>query len=733
MFKELTEENWYTLFSNRRLNVKFLKIPPYQRLYVWDELKISNLLQNIIKSKNETLQHYFLGSVVLCREENDSGTCLIVDGQQRLTTLTIIVSTIRFIAIESRFDKIILKCNEFIESRINHVDLDELKYKLCIPNVDNVNYGSEFRRYIQKSNSNTRLNMNGIFELKNFVNNENKNSLSQYVARLHKNFMTAYDILYQLNEIELDSIFNFIELKCRFIIMISNNFLDAHRIFCTLNITGTPLSPLDLYRAKFYGHLVKEKGAYEANRLIDSKLKIWNRIYASLGYDEMKKLLTHANRLKLVEKQEINEFLLSCKSNDDDLIKFFSMNSANIENCDRFLDEIMDIFDAWQKIQHMESMASTEALKLLRGNHWDIWITIALAAIVYSNAELTKSFWVKLERFMSLMVVLISNRLTTVDMQAEELLSRCFDIIRNIIGIKAISYEVDFCDLETIVERLKGDIHMGLSDFAIKYVLLRICLEIKLQKNYTIESTNFDFIYKIGSSNDIPMLNPFIGHIGNLMLVYIEDTNLLQNKSWNERKLVTGNFKFYPISMNAFEFDEWSFDAFKSTHNKYVQMLGKMFELKELENFQFDEIKFVVRLENNNPNQEVNISVEKTSFKRKRDEYLGTRLIKRLKSKDDGFNYVSENALDWAAVRLLSLPQNDISDEAIIDACLSIDPDKTGFIEPSAMLELLLKLQKKYKKYSRKWQSTFSKWIDSVTDEIHGCNYIDFFKIFKLN
>lgn len=67
-------------------------IPIYQRNYAWGDDEISSLLQDIknaCEKNKEQNKNYYIGSlVVYCRENGDFE---VIDGQQRLTTLTLIM------------------------------------------------------------------------------------------------------------------------------------------------------------------------------------------------------------------------------------------------------------------------------------------------------------------------------------------------------------------------------------------------------------------------------------------------------------------------------------------------------------------------------------------------------------------------------------------------------------------------------------------------------------------
>lgn len=67
-------------------NTRF-EIPPYQRLYEWEKEQIEALLEDVKKAQEERKKIYFIGNVVVSEE---NGKYILIDGQQRLTTLFLI-------------------------------------------------------------------------------------------------------------------------------------------------------------------------------------------------------------------------------------------------------------------------------------------------------------------------------------------------------------------------------------------------------------------------------------------------------------------------------------------------------------------------------------------------------------------------------------------------------------------------------------------------------------------
>ncbi len=73
------------------------KIPQYQRPYKWEDEQIERLWDDIYESYENGEENYFLGSIITAKpRDNENSSYLdVVDGQQRLTTLTILLCVIR--------------------------------------------------------------------------------------------------------------------------------------------------------------------------------------------------------------------------------------------------------------------------------------------------------------------------------------------------------------------------------------------------------------------------------------------------------------------------------------------------------------------------------------------------------------------------------------------------------------------------------------------------------------
>lgn len=129
-------------FIGKSQNVQFC-IPVYQRMYSWEKEHCEKLWKDIIKiGENEKFQAHFIGSIMYIENNHYSQSSMnklsVIDGQQRLTTLTLLLIALSDILkdeeeILEKFSKIKIK-NRYL---INPDEKNEKKYKLILSQTDN--------------------------------------------------------------------------------------------------------------------------------------------------------------------------------------------------------------------------------------------------------------------------------------------------------------------------------------------------------------------------------------------------------------------------------------------------------------------------------------------------------------------------------------------------------------------------------------------------------------------
>jgi uncharacterized protein with ParB-like and HNH nuclease domain len=219
-------------------------IPEYQRPYAWSSEQIETLFEDIWEfsttigglSQNSS---YFLGSIVSF--ENEDGKQEIIDGQQRITSLFLLLRAI-YTKLINGDDANTDAAQNFIrqiEPAIWHTDNRTGKVNfaniLLTSKVVN-NEGNEILRDILET---------GIAN-PNSNDNYSKNYLlfqKLYDEQCTKSPLKIYDFIYAL-------------LNQSIMLPISADSQDtALTIFSTLNNRGLPLSDADIFKAKIYNNL----------------------------------------------------------------------------------------------------------------------------------------------------------------------------------------------------------------------------------------------------------------------------------------------------------------------------------------------------------------------------------------------------------------------------------------------------------------------------------------------
>lgn len=205
----------------------FYVIPDYQREYVWGELQVNQLLTDVYDQySTNSGKEYFIGSTVVFR--NSEGQLEIIDGQQRTTTLFLILCGFKKIYLDRSIDTSLIERmikDKTLNSKSQIVD----QYKLILQYKDSsnaiVNISSMSPRPKVLTGSSVKLH-----DAFDFV-----------VAFLNEKFESG-------NDEELQWFFGYIYQQLKFIQIQTPEINDALRIFETINERGIGLNPMDLLK-----------------------------------------------------------------------------------------------------------------------------------------------------------------------------------------------------------------------------------------------------------------------------------------------------------------------------------------------------------------------------------------------------------------------------------------------------------------------------------------------------
>ena len=211
-------------------NTPKIKVPFFQRPYSWRKTEQSQFLEDLFRVHEEGNSNYFIGSIFLKEGSNNDFT--IIDGQQRITSATILISVIRDILKENNDERAAKIETKFlyeedlisgdIDYKLNLNDLNREFFREQIQNKDKAsNKLEQFKRLKDLTDSNKLLiDCYKLYhkELKQWTKDkkhpENITNLLQLLKTLSENFQAlsitvtddneAFTIFETLNDRGLD-------------------------------------------------------------------------------------------------------------------------------------------------------------------------------------------------------------------------------------------------------------------------------------------------------------------------------------------------------------------------------------------------------------------------------------------------------------------------------------------------------------------------------------------------
>ncbi len=252
------------LFGN---NIKYV-IPGYQRPYSWDCIgksdknnQVNVMWQDLIAYFEEENTHaYFLGSMVLV-ENGENRKYEVVDGQQRLTTLTILFVAVKCFMNEVRKEGRLAPENQkeldfFITEASNVIDgllynrkilgLIELERKIKIERLGGFDYDKVLQSVTERNNI-SAINLRDATEEQKTVAERYFKNLRYFMDCLKETF-TSNGVFSFRDADRLNKFVDFLNNRVTVVRMLTSKFDEAYHVFEVLNNRGLPLSNKDLFR-----------------------------------------------------------------------------------------------------------------------------------------------------------------------------------------------------------------------------------------------------------------------------------------------------------------------------------------------------------------------------------------------------------------------------------------------------------------------------------------------------
>lgn len=286
-------------------------IPIYQRPYSWSENEINKLISDIFISywgndgnnDSKVEEPMFIGTMQLSAKKGNEQE--VIDGQQRLTTLLLMIK--------------ILKESYPENQNLKSISLDWLKTE--------VNSGEQ-----QKS-------------LEQALRNEGDESQNRYLKNI-KIIKNKLNVIIEDKEFEADNFIEYLLSNLYFVVIETNAGLSKTlQIFNAINTTGLDLNGGDLFKIRMYEYLVNNK---EDKSIFDEISKLYQKI------EQKNKEL--GSQISIQTILSIYQYIIVAKDNIPTTLLYLGTDTFY----DRLFDTILNV----QQWEHFKNNVSDVKLSL---------------------------------------------------------------------------------------------------------------------------------------------------------------------------------------------------------------------------------------------------------------------------------------------------------------------------------------------------------------------------------
>ena len=258
---ESSDTNVERLFTS-----DFLIIPRFQRPYSWDDENLEEFWNDVVQTEGE---NYFIGSMVLYKSGRQEYG--VVDGQQRLTTITILLCVLR-----NKFKELgNLSLARGLHSLIERGDRDSINRYVVMTETSYPFFAEEIQKFEDKD----------FFTEPQREEKRLQASFSFFDKKI-KDFLISIDLDSTIShddkqKVKIDKLKDLRDsvLFLSLIRIELDNEDDAYLIFETLNTRGKDLALSDLLKNHF-SKTIKERGS------VDAAKELWKKILVAINSSE---------------------------------------------------------------------------------------------------------------------------------------------------------------------------------------------------------------------------------------------------------------------------------------------------------------------------------------------------------------------------------------------------------------------------------------------------------------
>ena len=355
---------------NALLQYKLFRVPDYQRAYSWKTRQRRDLFEDIskINSKTDEDRDHFLATIVLLKtkEKEESGpdeysVYDIVDGQQRLTTLIILLKAIAKALLEGgpnerRYGE---DLNDLLVKRENN------QLILLQTNHDSAH---DFRRYLTENTIPQEMDIKTSAQL------EMTRAINECEAFVANWTPGATSLLKLINN------------RLGFVNYVLNDQASAYTIFEVLNSRGLPVESLDKCKSMLMAISYEASDGSPVVELQNQIHEVWKTIYTEIGIDDISGSDILRFSAALLSKRSQRNLM-----SDDDALsairEAYASSPAEIINCVDFFLRVA------RSLKKLNAANNLKAVSRIRQSRF-LYIAIDLAKhLTRSDREEIVRLW----------------------------------------------------------------------------------------------------------------------------------------------------------------------------------------------------------------------------------------------------------------------------------------------------------------------------------------------------
>lgn len=269
------------------LKARLLAVPTHQRAYAWKEDDVRSLWDDLVRAELEEPSGYFLGQLVLGEPPTPGGTASVIDGQQRLATVTMIyAAAVRLLYNRSDPERAVYFKHHFVLDS-NPVTL-ESEPKLCLTGEDD----TFFQQLLVGLCSDT----GAAVPLATRESHERLLKAHETIATRLEHYADSVGAAWVT---KLVAFLQYVENSVEVIVIQVSSDQNAYLIFETLNDRGVRLTTADLLKNMLYGKAGAQLAAVQAS---------WSQMNQSLeGLDDDEIVPTFLRHFWISNREHVRE------------------------------------------------------------------------------------------------------------------------------------------------------------------------------------------------------------------------------------------------------------------------------------------------------------------------------------------------------------------------------------------------------------------------------------------